>query len=643
MKKMKKFLAMLLAMAMVMGMSATVLAASTDPLDTALADDTKVDTAHGYPSADDKATVTISNIVGEPEITLYRIAEPVYKEHGLEKFTFVTGAEALNNNQGPTADQIMAVANGIKSGDITAESVTPENLTYDNATYTGQLGAGAYIAIIASPKGSPEQYNPIYLTVTYNNAGQVVGGNVSVNEKYLWGTTAVAKHTTPDVDKEIDKTTTTTDSSIKADGTDVNAEGGETASLGDVISYTVKPNPMPSYPQNAANQTLFISDTMNTGLTFDYSSLKVKLQYPNKDFLTTATPEGETKVLELVPAADGTITLPANSFAGQTEALVIGTAAPTVKKAVQTTPEGADGFNINFNYVSLIYDNAGNVFTPVITYNATLNESAAVGKPGLENKVNLYFASDSSSGSTHTTTDTPEEGDNIKVKEDEEIVYTYRLAVKKVDDTPAPNAKPLEGAVFGVYTDEACTDLVSTMTTNADGYAISTQIGTTETGKYWVKELEAPTGYQLNPEPFEVEVTWTSATSTATVTTQTIGWTTDVNESEDPSNPVQIGWAVNGELKDMDEYADADAAEAAGAKAAYKKYGTAASSTVTSIETNQGEGSGVVLYGKDIVNTKLVALPSTGGIGTTIFTIGGCAIMILAAGLYFMSRRKSVK
>ncbi len=99
MKKMKKFLAMLLAMAMVMGMSATVLAASTDPLDTALADDTKVDTAHGYPSADDKATVTISNIVGEPEITLYRIAKPVYKEHGLEKFTFVTGAECLLEKQ----------------------------------------------------------------------------------------------------------------------------------------------------------------------------------------------------------------------------------------------------------------------------------------------------------------------------------------------------------------------------------------------------------------------------------------------------------------------------------------------------------------------------------------------------------------
>lgn len=42
-----------------------------------------------------------------------------------------------------------------------------------------------------------------------------------------------------------------------------------------------------------------------------------------------------------------------------------------------------------------------------------------------------------------------------------------------------------------------------------------------------------------------------------------------------------------------------------------------------------------------VVDTKLASLPSTGGIGTTIFTIGGCAIMIAAAALYFVNRRKS--
>lgn len=39
-------------------------------------------------------------------------------------------------------------------------------------------------------------------------------------------------------------------------------------------------------------------------------------------------------------------------------------------------------------------------------------------------------------------------------------------------------------------------------------------------------------------------------------------------------------------------------------------------------------------------DTKLSALPATGGIGTTIFTIVGCGIMIAAAGLFFASRRK---
>lgn len=44
-----------------------------------------------------------------------------------------------------------------------------------------------------------------------------------------------------------------------------------------------------------------------------------------------------------------------------------------------------------------------------------------------------------------------------------------------------------------------------------------------------------------------------------------------------------------------------------------------------------------------INDTTLAELPSTGGIGTTIFTIGGCAIMVTAAGLYFATRKKTEK
>lgn len=56
------------------------------------------------------------------------------------------------------------------------------------------------------------------------------------------------------------------------------------------------------------------------------------------------------------------------------------------------------------------------------------------------------------------------------------------------------------------------------------------------------------------------------------------------------------------------------------------------------------EGAGVEAANRtgtaSMTDTKLSALPATGGIGTTIFTIVGCGIMIAAAGLFFASRRK---
>lgn len=44
-----------------------------------------------------------------------------------------------------------------------------------------------------------------------------------------------------------------------------------------------------------------------------------------------------------------------------------------------------------------------------------------------------------------------------------------------------------------------------------------------------------------------------------------------------------------------------------------------------------------------VLDTKLSSLPSTGGIGTTIFTIAGCLIMVTAAGLFFASRKRTNK
>lgn len=49
----------------------------------------------------------------------------------------------------------------------------------------------------------------------------------------------------------------------------------------------------------------------------------------------------------------------------------------------------------------------------------------------------------------------------------------------------------------------------------------------------------------------------------------------------------------------------------------------------------------VVTGTSTMADTKLANLPGTGGIGTTIFTIGGIVIMIAAAALFFANRRKN--
>ena len=59
--------------------------------------------------------------------------------------------------------------------------------------------------------------------------------------------------------------------------------------------------------------------------------------------------------------------------------------------------------------------------------------------------------------------------------------------------------------------------------------------------------------------------------------------------------------------------------------------------------TQTGVATAIVKASGKLNDTKLNALPFTGGIGTTIFTIGGCAIMIVAAGLFFATRRKTQK
>lgn len=234
----------------------------------------------------------------------------------------------------------------------------------------------------------------------------------------------------------------------------------------------------------------------------------------------------------------------------------------------------------------------------VIEYSATVNDQAAINANANNNSVDLNYSKDSKT-----------DGNDGKVN-DKTYTYTFDIdgetTKKIVTKTGEDKSQPLSGAEFKLYTDKDCTVKYSNpeydellqdgnLVSNAEGQLYMKGL---EEGEYWLKEVKAPTDYSVNEHVYKIEIA-----------------------AEYYANGEQ-----EGKLKSWTIKVD----------------GTTTTTFSVSHDTDTPSVSGSVNE-TIIKNTKLSTLPSTGGIGTTIFTIGGCAIMVTAAGLYFATRKKTEK
>lgn len=240
-------------------------------------------------------------------------------------------------------------------------------------------------------------------------------------------------------------------------------------------------------------------------------------------------------------------------------------------------------------YVSK-YNNGAQI---VITYTATVTDQAVVDGAGNKNTVTL---------TPYTTPDSntkPDPWDETWT--DDEIIKTYAAALKKVDE----NGAPLAGAKFaanglmvtgskGNYTvtayDPDSTELGTVMETDDNGHLVIKGLPSDVT--LTVKETEAPDGY--NKLQGTIPLTPTVIDEIVTVTSTTTYYDADGHVTEAVTESSTTVITYNEKLK----------------TAAFK------------VENNKG-----------------IELPSTGGIGTTIFYVVG-GILVIGAGVVLVTKKR---
>ena len=238
---------------------------------------------------------------------------------------------------------------------------------------------------------------------------------------------------------------------------------------------------------------------------------------------------------------------------------------------------------------------AGNSSVITVEYTAKLNENAVLGSAGNPNEVHLEYSNNPNKSETGNN----ETGVTPK---DVVIVFTYKTIINKVDS----ENKPLTGAAFKLEKlikgkDGAADTWTTVKEFTVDETTTSFTFSGLDDGQYKLTETKTPVGYNtIDPIYFVIEATHDETADAPTLKTLN-AYLTDANGNK--QTEMKDGESVNIDLGTVDL--------------------TAGSITTT------------------VVNKSGSKLPSTGGIGTTIFYVLGGVLVLAAVVLLVTNKRMS--
>ena len=108
-------------------------------------------------------------------------------------------------------------------------------------------------------------------------------------------------------------------------------------------------------------------------------------------------------------------------------------------------------------------------------------------------------------------------------------VKTENIGYGELTKTDESSGVKLSGAVYGIYADSGCNNLVQTMTTDGNGYAKSAAL---VAGTYYVKEITAPKGYVLSGKVHTLTVKAGQTTGISATDKEQLGAITIYKEGE---------------------------------------------------------------------------------------------------------------